>query len=104
MHPMLANHINDSRSAASRNSISPPIESEGTGVGLHPGRLVPRGSLLVEGGAADPVGVARHRDGTLGEMGEQDRRHRGVVLDEVALGVSLGEEWLVRVGDEQRLA
>ncbi len=63
------------------------------------------GVLLEEGLPRDPVGVAREDQGAVAEVGQEIRRHRLVVGDEVGLGIAFRRpENLFRVGDLHHLA
>src|SRR5205809_6999079 len=62
--------------APDRNRLNP--------VGNEPGRV-----FLIERLAVDAVGIAGQYDGTFLQIRQQPGRHRTVVLDQVALGVSL---------------
>ncbi len=66
----------------------------------HPVGRVGRRLLLEEVLALDAVGVAHERDRPVAQVGEQDRRDRGVVADQVALrDLLVGEEDLALVGE-----
>ena len=75
----------------------------GDGLRLDPVRGVLGQVLLVEGLAADPVGIAQQVRGPLPEVGQQVLRDAVVVADQVALGVAeVGPEDLVQVREPDR--
>ena len=57
-------------------------------------------ALHEEEGPAGAVGIALHHHGAVADVGEQHRRHVGIVLEEVALGeAELRPEGLPEVGE-----
>ena len=71
------------------------------GLGLDPVRRVTRRVLLVELRLAlDAVGVARQHQRPIAQVGKHGRGDRAVVVDEIALGVTLpGPEHLAEVAE-----